>query len=856
MVDLVVNGQEVTVDDSFLDLSPEQQEATVEEIAASLGSQDRRNGFMGQLNQGIAQTVGGAADLLNPFDTPAVANAFGGDFSTGSAQTGIENAMDAASIRRAEEPPEGFWQNVGRGSGQAAAMAPMVGGAAQAMSRAPGLLGAVSDDVAGGVNTVRGLLAETVAGGAGQGAQSAAEDAGAPDWAADTAGLLAGVGAGAAPYAAQMTPGVQLAKRGGRMVRGAVAPYTRSGAEAVSSRRLREILGGEERAAEVARTISPENEFGLTPAQQSNEPGLLAVEQEAARVNPGLRDQLDAQMQSSNDAATKAARGMGGNVERAQDFARQRVERARQAIQDNLQAAKDRAEAAIGSIQGQRDQTTNSNIVANELRGALEQAKQVENEAWSAVPLGAQTDFPATRQAAESIVQATPEAQKPDLPRALSVLDSEPFAGQEATVNELHGLYSALRQEARDASSGMSPNKNRARLANEMADAVLSDLQMSGDDQISTTINAARQISQEMHETFDQGFVGDLLTRRASGDERIDPLVTLERALQTRPGQAVANLTGINQAAPTEPTRGAIDDFMMNRFAETARTARDADTPDRAAEFLRTNDEVVQRLTPGVRQRFDSALQSQNTVEARQGRADRLDRSIDRSPAARFGSQNAEKALNEILSAPTPRDAATGILRTLRRDPSGEAVEGFKGAVLDRMIQPARRASGDGRVTAGRRFTEALQEPRMQQVVRSAFTPEEQNRLNILAAEMRKLDAARENAPDVGSLSDAPVARLVELPLRILAARQGAQAGGSGGGSIQTAQMASSNVAKLLSRLQNDRAAQMLQDAVTDPELMRALLMTPESVRTNQKAINRLAPYLVGATSGVMAEEE
>lgn len=42
MATLTINGQRVTVDDSFLSLSPEQQEATVDEIAQSLGAQPAR----------------------------------------------------------------------------------------------------------------------------------------------------------------------------------------------------------------------------------------------------------------------------------------------------------------------------------------------------------------------------------------------------------------------------------------------------------------------------------------------------------------------------------------------------------------------------------------------------------------------------------------------------------------------------------------------------------------------------------------------------------------------------------------------------------------------------------------------
>jgi len=118
-ITLNIEGRKVKVDKGFLDLSPEEQNETVEEITGSLGVEPANSGFMAQLNQGIAEGTGGLLDLLNPFDTPAVANVFGSDFSTGSAKTGIENLMDATGIKRAEGEPEGFWPNVSRGAGQA-----------------------------------------------------------------------------------------------------------------------------------------------------------------------------------------------------------------------------------------------------------------------------------------------------------------------------------------------------------------------------------------------------------------------------------------------------------------------------------------------------------------------------------------------------------------------------------------------------------------------------------------------------------------------------------------------------------------------------------------------------------------
>ena len=125
MTQLEVNGKKVEVGDEFLSLTPQQQEAAIEEIAASMPAE---SSFMGQVNQGIASGVGGMVDFINPFDTPAVSNAIGMDFSTGSAKTGLENAMDATGIARSEADPEGFAQNFARGIGDAASyMIPATG---------------------------------------------------------------------------------------------------------------------------------------------------------------------------------------------------------------------------------------------------------------------------------------------------------------------------------------------------------------------------------------------------------------------------------------------------------------------------------------------------------------------------------------------------------------------------------------------------------------------------------------------------------------------------------------------------------------------------------------------------------
>src|SRR6478609_503401 len=66
MATLTINGQKVTVDDSFRELSPEQQEATVNEIASSMGSSEPSWGDTAMdVGASLASGVGrGAAGLV------------------------------------------------------------------------------------------------------------------------------------------------------------------------------------------------------------------------------------------------------------------------------------------------------------------------------------------------------------------------------------------------------------------------------------------------------------------------------------------------------------------------------------------------------------------------------------------------------------------------------------------------------------------------------------------------------------------------------------------------------------------------------------------------------------------------
>ncbi|MEM1076478.1 MAG: hypothetical protein AAGI36_18615 [Pseudomonadota bacterium] len=91
---------------------------------------------------------------------------------------------------------------------------------------------------------------------------------------------------------------------------------------------------------------------------------------------------------------------------------------------------------------------------------------------------------------------------------------------------------------------------------------------------------------------------------------------------------------------------------------------------------------------------------------------------------------------------------------------------------------------------------------------------------------------------------------MIEIVVRIAAAKHGgAMGGGTMGSSIQTANIFSERARTMLRNLTNDRARQLLMDAVEDPELFKTLLRSPKAVSLSEPAQSRLAPYLIGAAS-------
>lgn len=844
-ITLNVNGQRVSVDPSFASLSPEEQEATVEEIAANMD----QSGLMGQLNQGIANAAGGLVDMLNPFDKPHALNPF--DEGTGSAVTGIEAGMDAIGVNRAQSDPDTFMENMARGAGEAAGAAPFGGAAAKVLSGAGGILGGIADDASQAMNSARGVASEMFAGAGAQGAQSLAEDAGAPEWAQMTAGVLGGAGVGSIPGAVRSTPSAIGARKLSSAVKTAMMPYTKSGGREVARQRVQQLAGGPERAAELAKNIGP-SEIGLTPAQQTGDPNLLGLEQEAMRRNPKLRAQLDAQADQGQQSAADKVRSMGGDPAEAQSFFEQRRAQAR----ENIMGVVDRATEGAMRPSAKNAETINSQEVADQIKAAESAADAQEASLWARVPQDTQVGTTSAKSTAQQLLASTPRAQQDDIPRIVRQMLAQdannPMRDFEA-VSEVHGLYSELRREARSAMAGNDQNRNRARIANTIAEAVLDDLGAgAGQTEVGRSIDAARAFSAEKHQIFSQGVVGKLLKRTLDGDRTIDPALTLDRSIGRGGATGAVGADNI-RAATGSGADLQMEDFLRSRFDRTAFGPDGKFNARGGAAFMRDNADMMQRF-PYLRETFDEALRTQSRAASVGDRASRALTNADnasKSPTAAFTQAPAETAIDAIFKAKRPSAQATQLAATARKDKTGKALEGLKGSFADYVI----RSSTDANGLNGEAMLRFLGKPENKSTLRTVLPSADISRMQMIGGELKRLRTGRKAASDIGGLSPRSPNRIIEMAARIIAAKQGAKAGGgSSGASIQTANMASGRMKDILGNLQNDKAEQMLIDAVSDPELFRLLLVDTGKVTLKPEQINRLAPYFTGSGAALAVE--
>lgn len=824
----------------------------------------RGGGFVPFMYRGAASVLGAPVDIANlalgAAGLPVSERPIGGAASIEAGLARFGRAVGAPMVPEPGQRAETVGEYVGRGVGEAAgALIPGYGAAQLAAQSARPLVAGIGQSIAqapvGTATTRMGRLwapTRTTAGelaagaGAGYGRLSAEQMFPGVEGAGGLGEIAGGLGAGALMAA----PGLVTQMPGVRAAQGAVAPFTQAGSEARAARRLMSLVPEPSAAARAAEapTISE-----LTPAQRTGDVRLLALEKAVADADPAIAERLQQRARAAQDTLVEEARAMGGRPEQTRAFLEGRVERLNDAMNIRVQQAQNEARRRIAALEPTAPAADASRIAREEFDKAFDAARAQERTLWQSIPEDVKIDTAPLFARFEELVRGTPRTQQQNIPAyARQFLGADSRERLEAAVSpsELQGLRSELlsiERTARDAG-----RRDEARIAGRLADDVLDT--MNSLPETAGPYAVAREFSRNLNEVFRGGEVG-ALSRTAGGVEpRIAPELTLERLIGSGGPRGDIAARDLMVATGNSPeTRRAIEDYLTRSFRDAAVTSEGRLRPEAAANWMRRNDALLTRF-PEVRNQLAEGLTAQRRAETLETRQTAVERSLQRpreSAVARYLQADPGEEAARLLSAPDPERVAASLRRAVDRDPSGQALAGLRGSLVDTLFDRAKQTTPEGPVIRGSAIMAVLDDPRQSAAISRVFGPADTRRLRQIASELTALERARGQLPSVGGVIQDTPAKVVEIIGRVVAARTAAAVGGDTGlaGGLQSAQIASSNMREFLRGLTNDRAARLLSQAVTDPELFATLMSPTRTVRQQDIATRRLQGWLAGTAA-------
>ncbi len=408
----------------------------------------------GIMNRRIAAGLGGPVDAANSLLGMAGLGSeepFGGSrlIAKGMQKLGVEVAPENAQ-------PENFGGYVARGVGDTAGAMLPFGAAAKGAAAAPGLLGQIGSTI---TNTfarspVTSMLGELVAGaGAGAGGGLAEKVAPGSQTAQVVGQTLGGLAPGAVVGATAVTP-TRLAWRAGKA---AVVPFTKAGATPRAARRVQELAVDPQKAA---AELDKPGIGGLTPAQRTGEPGLMALEREITDASPKAAAKTALQQRNATSALKAALREQGGSVPLADTM------------------------AYVGPY-------------------SYKKAKADAGKLWDKIDKSVMAPTKRTRAVYMIEKGKLGQAQEEDIPAAARTFldpDSNRRWAEAESVKELQGLRSKLLESKRAATK--AGRSNEARIAGELAEAVLDDMERV---QSNADLKAAIAATRGLKEKYVQG---------------------------------------------------------------------------------------------------------------------------------------------------------------------------------------------------------------------------------------------------------------------------------------------------------------------------------------------------------------
>lgn len=358
-------------------------------------------------------------------------------------------------------------------------------------------------------------------------------------------------------------------------------------------------------------------------------------------------------LQTRLDGAQAEALRKSGKITADTPAAREALSlQARQALEQAIGDARGAEKALWARVDGTRPvQIDNLQQTYNEIVGDL--LPEVRNEKTPAV----------VRKFLERVGRPQ-EGQFDYDPETFSV---KPIEGvtKGTNVNEMKQLRSELLDIAR--ASDRSGEYGQARIYNQLAEAVLDDMDTAFKQAGDTTYDEARTFTRELNDTFSRSFAGRVVGQGKYGD-RVAPELLLRKALATGKEAGALQMQELEEATRFMVQRGLGDDTSVRQmldaqeriFRIAASEAIDPMTgrakPERVAKFIKDNPTLLNRF-PEVRNDLQAAVKSETRLRTLENRAKNVEDIIAKQGA--FAQVMGSYSANPAAMAEAARKAAT-----------------------------------------------------------------------------------------------------------------------------------------------------------------------------------------------------
>jgi len=657
-------------------------------------------------------------------------------------------------------------------------------------------------------------------------------------------------------------------------------PFTAKGGKARAAARVQRALPAEERTqalGELAKetTIDPETGLPvLTATQRSGAPGMLSLERAVMDSSEQLSREADAQIAQANSVILDSLDAIGEAPDEAiitsleeshkyfDSLIETRLKVAAQSVDEKVEA--------LGS--GVTREQTNL-IAREEVEAALGAARAQEKELYSLIPEDTHVPFAETQAVFEDFTRELGKAQLKDIPSDAKKFLSEKsksFFGKVSaeeglptgivTLKDMRSLQGKLREVARNARAGDKRNLNMARIADDIANTIADDLAKVTDPDVADAVKLATNFSRNLHERFSKGTVGKMLGKRAAGDARIAPGLTLEQSIGLSGPKAREALDDLVKAfdSPEAPSSNLLitssEDYIRSRFLSSA-VERGVLNQKAALRFVARNEEILKRL-PNLKRQIAETIDAGDVLSVAQRNRKRIALDDPRVSKATMliqqGPVEAFKRIGKLKPDKAAREVQK-LINAAAKDTTQEASQGLKSGFVEFLLSGAKQGSRDatGRsFVSGFALRDALNNESIRGMATRVFSEAEQNRIGVITRDLIKLEKRLSaKTPVEGVLGDEP-SKIVETIARMTGAEIGRNVGATG--TLQSQAIMSARFKDLVRNGVKDPASRLLRDAVADEKIFKELLEEPlgQGGELSKVATRRLNAWV----ASVMAE--